>query len=95
MSARSPEITQSVAMTGWPMDDRQDDIISLFLEFQDELHVFQFVPGAKIDRGGRTEEIHPFGTASGPGRDVFEIESAVFLLKKYSHTLHSAPHQFF
>src|SRR5690348_15699949 len=76
------------------MKNREDDVVLLFLKLEYELNFFQFVACAKIDGGSRTEKIHPFGTVSRPGLDVFGIKPGFFLLKKYSHTLRAAPHQF-
>jgi hypothetical protein len=90
----SAQITQAIAVAGGAMEHRQDDVVLLLLELQDELDFFELIAGAKINRGRRTEKIHAFGTVSRPGLDAFEIKPGFFLLKKYSHTLHTAPHQF-
>jgi hypothetical protein len=79
-------------MAGWPLKDRQDDVVLLFLELEDELHSFEPVPGTEIDGGSRTEKIHSFRTIARPRLNIFKIKAGLFLLKKYSHTLHTAPH---
>jgi len=76
------------------MNHWKNDIVFLLVEFQHQLNVFELVARAEIDRGRRTEKIHPFGTIAAPVFDIFKIEPGFFLLKKYSHTLHTAPHQF-
>ena len=49
---QSADIAQSICLVGRAMHHRKDDIISLLVEFQHELNVFDFVSGAKINRRG-------------------------------------------
>jgi len=65
----------------------QDDIVLLFLEFQDHLEPGELILDAEVDGGGGTEKIHRFRTGARPGTYIFEIKARLFLLKKYSHTL--------
>ena len=68
-------------------NDRQDDVVTMFLELQNALNTGELVRDAKINCGGRTEEIHRPRTLPRPGIDIFEVKPGFFLLKKYSHTL--------
>src|SRR5256885_5355748 len=90
----SAQFAQAVPVTRRAMKNRQDDVIFLFFELEDELNAFEFVASAKIDCSRRAEKIHSVGTVARPRFNVLEIKAGLFLLKKYSHTLHTAPHQF-
>ena len=64
---------------------RENDIVLMFFELQDELNTFQLIKDAKINRRGGTEEIHRFSSGTGPGINVLEVKASFFLLQKYSH----------
>ena len=63
----------------------QDDVVLMLLEFQDELNAFEFVADTEVNGGGGAQEIHGFGTSTGPGFNVLEVKASFFLLQKYSH----------
>jgi hypothetical protein len=89
----SAQIAEPVALASGPVHYRQDDIVLLFVELEHHLHAPELVPRAKVDGCRGTEEIHTVRAVAGPGIKILEIEAGLFLLKKYSHTLHVAPHQ--
>jgi len=67
--------------------DRKDDVVLLFVKFENQLHCRELVRHTEIDRCGRTDKIHRFGAGSYPRGDILEIEAGLFVLKKYSHTI--------
>jgi len=69
----------------------QHDVIAVLFEFQDQLDRLELVGDAEIYCRGGTDEIHCVGAFTGPRVDIFEVKASLFLLNKYSHTLHAAP----
>jgi hypothetical protein len=63
----------------------EDDVVLVFFELEDELDAFELVEDAKVDCGGRTEEVHGFGSGTSPGTNVLKVKASFFLLQKYSH----------
>jgi hypothetical protein len=53
--------------------DGEDDVVALFVEFQDELDVRDFIGHAEIDSRRGAEKIHRFEGISVPRINVFEI----------------------
>jgi hypothetical protein len=81
----SSQVVKAIPVPCRPVQDGQNDIV---------LHSLELVSRAEIDGGGGAKKVHSFRTNAGPGLNILEIEAAIFLLKKYSHTLPAAPHQF-
>lgn len=65
---------------GFPAGNRENDVVSLLLEFENELHFGKFVEHAEFDRGGGTQEIHRVGGVWSPRSNVLEIQTRLFLL---------------
>jgi hypothetical protein len=53
--------------------DGEDDVVALFLEFEDELHVGDFVGDAEINGHRGAEEVHGFKGIRIPRMDIFKI----------------------
>ncbi len=70
----------------------QNDIVLLLFEFEDKLNSGELVGDAEVDGGRGTDKVHRVSAPSRPGVNVFKIKASFFLLKKYSHTLHTASH---
>jgi hypothetical protein len=62
-------------------EDRQDDIVTLFLKFEDDLDAIDLIGDAKIYGSSRAEEIHRFGRFRSPFTHVFEVKPIILLLK--------------
>ena len=65
--------------------DGHDDVVALLVEFEDELHVGNFVGNAKIDGSGGAEKIHCLEGIGIPRINVSEVQTGFLLLKEYSH----------
>ena len=64
---------------------REDNVVLMFLELQDELDALEFVAHAEVDGCSGTEKVHRFRRGTGPGFDILEVKASFFLLQKYSH----------
>jgi hypothetical protein len=70
--------------------DWQDDIEFLVLKFEHELDPGQLIRDTKVNSRGGTHEVHRFRGLTNPGAHILKVKAGLLLLKKYSHTLHSA-----
>lgn len=82
-----PRVPHPIFAVGLGCDYRKDDVVTMLLELEHQLNSPKLVRHAKINCGGRTEEVHRSRTFASPGINIFEVKSGFFLLKKYSHTL--------
>src|SRR5436309_1096587 len=82
-----PSWAQSIGGYATRGDHGQNNVVLLFVEFQDELDTGKFVRGAKVDGRGGANEVHGFQADASPGSNVLEVKTGFFLLKQYSHTL--------
>ncbi len=66
--------------------DRQHNFVMVLLELQHNLDICQLVKHTKIQGCARADEIEGVSTVGHPRPNIFEVKTAFFLLKKYSHT---------
>src|SRR5437762_2532201 len=68
----------------------QHNVAFLFFKLQDNVNGVEFIGGTKLRGRRRTQKVHGVRAFLTPGINVFEVQASFFLLKKYSHMLHSA-----
>jgi hypothetical protein len=68
----------------------QHDVALFFFKLEHDLEPGELIRCAELKGGCGTDEIHGFQAVLGPQSDIPEVKARILLLKKYSHTLHSA-----
>ena len=64
---------------------RQNDIVMLLVELEDDLHAGDFLDRTVFDGLCGTEKIHRFQRIPGHDADILDVEACCFLLKQNLH----------